>query len=98
MQAWKGWTATAGVPTWAEWCGRQQGTLRARQRRPLSGVPFTERELARLAFVRWLCNDPVALIQENTTAPEGALAGHAVPQQRSLHSQSTPSATAAVHG
>jgi hypothetical protein len=59
MQVWKGWTATEGAPTsraltWAEWCARQQGTLWDEQRQPQDG-PFSERELARLSFVRWLC-------------------------------------------
>jgi hypothetical protein len=59
MQAWRGWTATGAAPTiraltWAEWCARQQRTLWDEQRRK-QGVPFTERELARLSFVRWLC-------------------------------------------
>jgi hypothetical protein len=58
MQAWRGWTATAGVPTtaaptWAEWCVQLQSTLRDEQRRQHC-LPFTERELARLSFVRWL--------------------------------------------
>ena len=58
MQAWKGWTTTAGAPrtgplTWAEWCARHQGTLRDEHLRQ-QGVLFSERELAHLAFVRWL--------------------------------------------
>jgi hypothetical protein len=51
MQVWKGWTATAGAPTWAEWCARQQGTRRDERRRQ-EGVPFSQWELARLSFVR----------------------------------------------
>jgi hypothetical protein len=59
MQTWKGWTAATEAPsmgpfTWAEWCARHQGTLREEQRRQ-HGEPFSERELAHLAFVRWLC-------------------------------------------
>ncbi|HEV2458080.1 MAG TPA: hypothetical protein VGS80_06910 [Ktedonobacterales bacterium] len=61
MQTWNGWTATAGAPTtaaptWAEWCARHQGTLRNAERRQQDeqSVPFSERELARLSFVRWL--------------------------------------------
>lgn len=59
MQAWRGWTtATAGAPTtaplsWAEWRARQHRALRDEQRRR-HGLPFSERELARLSFVRWL--------------------------------------------
>jgi hypothetical protein len=56
MQAWRGWTATTPTIralTWTEWCARQQRTQRDEQRR-LPGVPFTERERARLSFVRWL--------------------------------------------
>jgi len=58
MQAWRGWTATGAAPTiraltWAEWCVRQQGALRPQQRLR-QDVPFSERELAYLSFVRWL--------------------------------------------
>jgi hypothetical protein len=58
MQAWKGWTASAVVPgarplTWAEWCAQlQSGRWDERSRR--EGASFSERELARLSFVRWL--------------------------------------------
>jgi hypothetical protein len=53
MQTWKGWTATAGALPWAAWCARQQGALRDQQRRR-QDVPFSERELKCLSFVRWL--------------------------------------------
>jgi hypothetical protein len=58
MRAWKGWTATASVPTtaaptWADWRARQQRILRDEQLRRHC-LPFTERELAHLLFVRWL--------------------------------------------
>ena len=61
MQAWRGWTA-AGVATkraltWAEWCAWHQRTLQEEQRDELrrpEGVPLSERERARLSFVRWL--------------------------------------------
>ena len=67
MQAWRGWTATAATPTtpttpttrttraltWAEWCARHQHTLRDEERCH-EGVRFTEGELVRLSFVRWL--------------------------------------------
>jgi hypothetical protein len=51
MQAWKGWTATAGVLPWAERCARQQGALRDQQRRR-QDAPFSEREVTGLSFVR----------------------------------------------
>ena len=53
MQAWKGWTATAGALPKAEWCARQQGALRDQQRRR-QDAPFSARELTGLSFVRWL--------------------------------------------
>jgi hypothetical protein len=61
MQAWRGWTVgavtavtpTAGPLTWAAWCAWQQGTLRD-ERRWQHNVSFSERELARLSFLRWL--------------------------------------------
>jgi hypothetical protein len=61
MQAWRGWTATAAIPTtrttrartWAEWCAWQQRTLWDEEGCH-EGVQFTEGELARLSFVRWL--------------------------------------------
>jgi hypothetical protein len=58
MQVWRGWTAMASTPTiraltWDEWCARQQCTARDEQcRQP--GVPFSEQQLARLSFLRWL--------------------------------------------
>jgi hypothetical protein len=51
MPIWKGWTATTGARTWDEWCAQQQGALRNQQRQD---VPFSERELACLSFMRWL--------------------------------------------
>ena len=71
QQAWQGWTATAvapttAAPTWAEWCARQQGPPRDEQRRQ-EGVPFSERELARLSFVRWLCQTGRLDPQEHDT-------------------------------
>ena len=59
QQVWTGWTATTPTPTiraltWAEWCARQQRALRDEQRQQ-QGIPFSERELACLSFVRWLC-------------------------------------------
>lgn len=77
MPTWEGWTAASahaasGVPTWEEWCTRQQrirDTMKHRQeqastRMPFGNrglvpqtrarAPFSEQELARLSFVRWL--------------------------------------------
>jgi hypothetical protein len=61
MQAWRGWTAagaaTTHALTWAEWCAWHQRTLqeeRRDERRRPDGIPFSERERARLLFVRWL--------------------------------------------
>lgn len=39
-------------PTWAEWCATQQRQI-ARQQR-CSALPFSDRELAHLEFLRWL--------------------------------------------
>ena len=58
MQVWRGWTAMASMSTiraltWDEWCARQQCTLRDEQCwQP--GVSFSEQQLARLSFLRWL--------------------------------------------
>jgi hypothetical protein len=57
MRVWRGWTMstpTSRALTWSEWCTRQQRALRDEQLRQ-QGVPFSERELACLSFVRWLC-------------------------------------------
>ena len=62
MHAWTGWAAasqTAGktAPTWDEWCAGQRRLLGTEQRehsRQHERMPFSERELARLSFVRWL--------------------------------------------
>jgi hypothetical protein len=57
MQAWNGWTAAAYPSSkplsWTEWCASQQRTVHEEQRRQES-LPFSERELACLSFVRWL--------------------------------------------
>lgn len=66
MQGWNGWTSTSTstvtfAPTWDEWRERLQRaqsgaaghTAGQRERRP-EGVTFSARQLARLAFVRWL--------------------------------------------
>lgn len=39
-------------PTWAEWCATQQRRI-ARQRQ-YGELPFNDRELAHLEFLRWL--------------------------------------------
>ncbi len=64
MQAWMGWAATSAsasavktVPTWEEWCARQRRILSSEQRQQAcqqESMPFSDRELARLSFVRWL--------------------------------------------
>jgi hypothetical protein len=53
-----GWTATLAPAvkpafTWDEWCTRQQRILGG-ERHQQESAPFTDRELARLTFVRWL--------------------------------------------
>jgi hypothetical protein len=61
QQIWTGWTSTPTPTmtpanralTWAEWRARQQGVQLDAQRRPEEAL-FSERELARLSFVRWL--------------------------------------------
>ena len=56
MQVWRGWTVptpTMRALSWSEWCARQQGTLGDVQCRK-QGVPFSEQQQARLAFLRWL--------------------------------------------
>ncbi len=70
MQTWRGWIATSASaitppPTWDEWRARQRHSLSGENRQQPSqkdNMPFTERELARLSFVRWLylrgCLDP----------------------------------------
>ena len=62
MQAWRGWMATSAsaataAPTWDDWCVSQQRVLRRTQRQPgrmEESSPFSDRELARLSFTRWL--------------------------------------------
>jgi hypothetical protein len=60
MQAWRRWlaadVATKRALIWAECCARQQRTRqeeRRDQRHLQDGLPFSDREWARLAFVRW---------------------------------------------
>ena len=60
MRAWKGWTAaaeTTAASTWDEWCSWLRcllGIVQQEHARRHEGMPFSERERARLAFVRWL--------------------------------------------
>lgn len=62
MQTWKSWSVASAIggnpaPTWDEWCARLQ-SIRSDENRQQPGkkstMPFNERELARLSFVRWL--------------------------------------------
>jgi hypothetical protein len=62
MQVWRGWRATlasavTAAPTWDDWCACQQRLLRCALREPKpkeESSPFSDRELARLSFARWL--------------------------------------------
>jgi hypothetical protein len=62
MQAWMGWRATAAsaataAPTWDDWRASQQRLLRRSQgdlAPDEESSPFSNRELARLSFARWL--------------------------------------------
>jgi hypothetical protein len=62
MSAWMGWmapsaSAVKAAPTWDEWCVRQQRILGSGKHQQVcqqESSPFSECELARLAFVRWL--------------------------------------------
>ena len=62
MQVWKGWTATSAcaataAPTWDDWRACQQRLLCCAQRETgpeEEGNLFSDRELARLSFARWL--------------------------------------------
>jgi hypothetical protein len=70
VQIWKGWSTASETTdksafTWDEWRACQRCLLgnEQRKRAPQREVkPFSERELARLSFVRWLyhkgCLDP----------------------------------------
>jgi hypothetical protein len=62
MDTWTGWTAASETAaktasTWDEWCACQRrllGSEKRQQARQHEGMPFSDRELARLSFVRWL--------------------------------------------
>jgi hypothetical protein len=50
MRTWEGWLPASAMAntfrlTWDKWCALQ---------RRQEGIPFSDRELARLSFVRWL--------------------------------------------
>lgn len=58
MQAWKGWIATSksaatAAPTWEQWSAYQARQRNSEQRQQ-EGSLFSDRELARLSFTRWL--------------------------------------------
>ena len=59
MHPWTGWPALSRASTaktrltWTEWCAFQQCAQQAEKRRQ-DGIPFSDRELAYLAFERWL--------------------------------------------
>jgi hypothetical protein len=55
--------------TWAEWCAwhqRTQRTQRAQQRQQ-ERISFSDRELARLSFVRWLSQTGCLALRGNDT-------------------------------
>jgi hypothetical protein len=62
MQVWRGWRATSAsaatvAPTWNDWCACQRRLLCRTQYEPgreEESSPFSNRELARLTFARWL--------------------------------------------
>jgi len=62
LRTWKSWSvasATNGnrAPTWDEWCARLRRTRSGEKRQQAcqqDNVPFSQREIARLSFVRWL--------------------------------------------
>lgn len=62
MQPWKSWSVASAIggnpaPTWDEWYARlrriRSGEIR-KQACQQNNMPFSQRELARLTFVRWL--------------------------------------------
>jgi|GEM_PF-867564 len=62
MQVWSGWRVTSvsaatAAPTWDDWRAYQRRLLCCAQRELGSAEessPFSDRELARLSFARWL--------------------------------------------
>jgi hypothetical protein len=62
MQSWKSWSVASAIggnlaPIWDEWCARlrriRSGEMR-KQACQQNSVPFSQRELAHLSFIRWL--------------------------------------------
>lgn len=80
---WPGWVGTALANaasyrlSWSEFCALQQRALRGDQGQQRDAL-LSERELARLAFVRWLCQtgrlDP-ANRQPTITSPDEVSSG-----------------------
>ena len=62
MQPWKSWSVASAIggnpaPTWDEWCAhlrRIQSGEMGQQACQQDNMQFSQRELARLSFVRWL--------------------------------------------
>jgi len=52
--------------TWAEWCAWHQRAQRAQQRQQ-ERISFSDRELARLSFVRWLSQTGRLALRDNDT-------------------------------
>jgi hypothetical protein len=68
MRTWEGWTAASGTTTkmactWVEWCAWHQRAQQRQQER----ISFSDRELARLSFVRWLSQTGRLALQDNDT-------------------------------
>jgi hypothetical protein len=55
--------------TWAEWCAWHQRAQRAQraQQRQQERISFSDRELARLSFVRWLSQTGRLALRDNDT-------------------------------
>jgi hypothetical protein len=58
MHVWKGWAATSESAatfalTWEQWCA-YQARKRTSEQQQHEGSLFSDRELARLSFTRWL--------------------------------------------
>jgi hypothetical protein len=62
MHDWRGWAAVSltlakSAPTWDEWRACQQhstGSEKCEHARQYESSPFSDGELTRLSFVRWL--------------------------------------------
>jgi len=68
VHTWEGWTAASGTTTkmactWAEWCAWHQRAQQCQQER----ISFSDRELARLSFVRWLSQTGRLALRDNDT-------------------------------